>query len=72
MATSAAERWKRESFEKGHEQGQRAILVRLLTHRFGPLPASVTAGIEAAGADALARWADRVLDATTLDAVFDE
>lgn len=72
MATSAAERWKRESFEKGHAQGQRAILVRQLTHRFGPLPARVSERIEAAGADTLARWADRVLDATTLEAVFDE
>ena len=38
--------------------------------RFGPLPAEVTARMEDADTDALEAWADRLLDARTLDEVF--
>jgi hypothetical protein len=42
----------------------------LLTRRFGALPDWASARLQAAHADQLEQWADRVLDAATLEAVF--
>ncbi|WP_142105014.1 DUF4351 domain-containing protein [Pseudonocardia cypriaca] len=46
-------------------------LVRLLSRKFGPLPAGVRKRIDAASSDRLEVWSDRMLDAPTLDEVFD-
>lgn len=55
-----------------HEQeGEAPLLRRLLTRRFGPLPAAVTARIASASAAGLETGADRLLDAASLDAVFE-
>jgi hypothetical protein len=43
---------------------------RLLTQRFGPLPDGVEQRLHAATVQDLERWADRVLDAQSLDEVF--
>jgi predicted nucleotidyltransferase/HEPN domain-containing protein len=61
---------RREGREEGLEEGQRALLLRQLERRFGPLPAHVTERVAQASAPDLERWADRVLDAPGLDAVF--
>lgn len=45
------------------------MLIKLLGQRFGVLPAAVTARVNEAGAADLARWAERILDATSLDDV---
>lgn len=42
----------------------------LLRHRFGALPEAVMKPVEAGSAADVERWALRVLDASTLDAVF--
>jgi hypothetical protein len=55
--------------QQGIERGERQVLVRQLTRRFGPLPERATQRIEAAGRSELERWADRVLTATSLDEV---
>jgi flagellar biosynthesis/type III secretory pathway protein FliH len=63
-----------ESYEQGREegrkQGQQEYLLRLLTHRFGVLPEAVTAQVMNAGREELEHWADRILDATSLEDVF--
>ena len=48
---------------------RRELLARLLTHRFGTLPASVQQRLAAASAETLLAWTDRVLTAPTLDDV---
>ncbi len=50
--------------------GRRDLVARQLTRRFGPLHPAVAERLAAAGADDLDRWAERLLDAPTLDAVF--
>jgi hypothetical protein len=40
--------------------------------RFGALPEDVTARLNTADAETLLRWSERVLSASTLDAVFAE
>jgi hypothetical protein len=55
---------------EGRRQGEAEVLLRLLRSRFGTLPEDVMARLNAA--DALLRWSERVLSASTLDAVFAE
>ena len=63
---------RREGEAQGRREGERDMLLRLLVRRFGEVPDDVQTRIEAAQSDALLRWSDRVLDATTLDSVFTE
>lgn len=55
---------------EGELKGERTVLLRQLKRRFGEVPEAVEARIRAADSDQLLRWTDRVLDASTLDAVF--
>ncbi|WP_437955159.1 DUF4351 domain-containing protein [Sorangium sp. So ce119] len=56
----------------GRQEGERAILLRLLRARFGELPDAAVARVEGAETAALERWAERVLSAKTLAEVLDE
>ncbi len=72
------EQWKEEGLRKGREEGlqqglqmgEAALLLRLLEKRFGPLAEEVKAKVQAADAETLLTWGDRVLFAETLDEVF--
>ena len=55
---------------EGRAEGRAAILARLLTRRFGPLPATITQRLGHASAEQLDLWAERILDADSLDEVF--
>ncbi len=57
---------------EGRREGEVEVVLRQLRLRFGPLPEDVTARINAADAETLLRWSERVLSAATLDAVFAE
>ena len=48
------------------------MLRHLLTQRFGPLPNGMEQRLHAATVQDLERWADRVLNAQSLDEVFRE
>ena len=79
MNTIAAE-WIKEGELKGKLEGElrgrkqeaEKLLQRLLTRRFGPLPAWVEDKLTQADTETLEMWADRVLDAPTLEAVAGE
>jgi hypothetical protein len=60
-----------KGMQQGKHEGETAILERQLTKRFGPLTAETRAKLKAASLEELDRWADRILDAPTLAAVFD-
>ncbi len=60
----------KQGHKQGYNEGQLDILLRLLTRRFGPLPASVAQRVSNASADELLQWSERVLDAVRLDDVF--
>ncbi|MGF7208524.1 putative transposase YdaD [Skermanella aerolata] len=74
----AAEQWKAEGMQIGEVKGKAAgieagkadLLLRLLRRRFGSLPESAQARVQCASEDQLNEWAEAVLDASTLDAVF--
>ena len=63
---------RREGEAEGRREGEAEVLLRQLRLRFGPLPEDVTARLNAADAETLLRWSERVLSASTLDAVFAE
>jgi len=59
-----------KGLERGRLEGEGAILRRLLTHRFGPLPQDVLERLAHAGSQQLETWAERVIDASSLDKIF--
>lgn len=66
--------WMQQGMEKGkqlgREDGERALLLKQLIHRFGPLDEQVLQRLERADCNELERWAENILDARTLDEVF--
>lgn len=62
---------EQKGLEKGLEKGEALLLQRLLVKRFGPLPSAILVRISDADRTQLELWCDRVLDAATLDDVFD-
>jgi predicted transposase/invertase (TIGR01784 family) len=56
--------------EEGRDDERRRNLGRILTKRFGAVPSEAQARVDAASAEDLERWADRALDASSLDEVF--
>ncbi len=65
-------RIRAEGHAEGRREGEAEVLLRQLRVRFGALPEDVTARIKAADAETLLRWSERILSASTLDAVFAE
>ena len=57
--------------DEGRLDGERTVLERLLTRRFGPLAPSVSERLQEASASDLEAWAENVLDARAVDDVFD-
>ncbi|NMG17758.1 Rpn family recombination-promoting nuclease/putative transposase [Aromatoleum bremense] len=51
---------------EGRAEGEARVLERLLTRRFGPLPAWAEARLSTAGEAELEQWTDAVLDAASL------
>jgi hypothetical protein len=60
---------RKAGLEQGSLQGQRALLMRQLTRRFGTLPEEVEARVTRADTEEIARWGDRIFDAASLDDV---
>ena len=56
---------------QGRVEGERVVLERLLRRRFGLLSPEVTERLRGASAADLETWAENVLDAATLEDVFD-
>ena len=60
-----------QGMRRGRVEGERALLERLLLRRFGLLAPEVAARLGQASADDLETWAENVLDAPTIEDVFD-
>ena len=68
----AAEEWKAEGKAEGKVEGQIRTLSRLIERRFGALSDALRARLESADLVTLDLWTDRVIDAKTLDEIFDD
>jgi len=53
-------------------EGEAKLLLRILPHRFGPLPDEISERVYRADPKTIETWADRVLDAESLEDVFSE
>lgn len=56
---------------EGHAEGRAHMLMRLVEKRFGVVPPQLRERILAANVATLEEWADRILDAPDLSAVFE-
>jgi hypothetical protein len=65
-----AERWRVEGKAHGRAEGQRQLLIHQLNHKFGDLPSAVTERILRGSEAELVRWAESLLSATSVNAVF--
>lgn len=63
---------RQEGLLEGEVKGEAKLLLRQLSRRFGPLPNEITERIHTADPSTIERWADRVLDAKSLDDVFSD
>lgn len=68
MLADTIREWQRE-FKR---EGEQEIVLRVLLKRFGPLPAWAQARVADAQMPQLEQWSERLLDANSLDEVFDE
>ncbi len=59
-----------EGRQEGRQEGEALLLRRLLTRRFGELPAWVNERLANASNEELEHWADQMLEAATLEGVF--
>ena len=65
--------WKRgmqQGMQQGRLEGEARVLARQLTRRFGTLPTWVNDRLQSASESQLGAWADAVLTASSLEAVF--
>jgi hypothetical protein len=62
--------WTEEWKQQGRRQGEAEVLLRLLRRRFGELPPEVVEQVRQGDDERLLVWSERVLDATSLAAVF--
>ena len=70
LAESFVDEGRAEGLAQGRVEGRASILNRLLEVRFGRLPSTVRERVRSATVRELDSWADSVLDAPTLEAVF--
>ena len=61
---------REQGMRQGRAEGERAVLERLLRRRFGRLPTEAVELLQSAPEADLETWADKVLDAGTLEEVF--
>jgi len=60
----------RQGREEGREEGRHALFERQCIHRFGPLSPDVRGRLEGASSAQIDLWAIRLMDASSIDAVF--
>ena len=70
MLTESTIDWSRKWHDMGKLEGEAAILQRQLIKRFGALDDITLTRLHSATLEQLESWAERVLDATSLQAVF--
>ncbi|MEF8768032.1 MAG: DUF4351 domain-containing protein [Candidatus Accumulibacter phosphatis] len=62
--------WKEEGLQQGRQEGESALLRKLLERRFGPLPSWVHERLGQATPEQLETWGLDLLDAAGHDEVF--
>ena len=64
--------WEQKGIEKGRQEGEATVLLRLIEHKFGTSAVGACrTRIEAADAETLLRWSERILTAERAEELFD-
>ena len=63
---------RQKALREGEARGEAKLLLRMLPQRFGPLPDEISEQIHRADSSTIENWADRVLNAKSLEEVFSE
>ena len=71
LAEQLISKGRAEGEARGEARGRASILNRLLERRFGRVPATVQERVRSASVHELDAWLDALLDAPTLEAVFE-
>ncbi len=61
-----------QGVQQGRLEGMSEVLARQLARRFGEVPDAIRSRLDAACDDELASWADAILSAPSMEAVFDQ
>jgi len=61
---------RQEGRREGWQEGEAAMLLRLLEKRFGTVTESIRARVQAADAETLLSWSERLFSCNTIDAIF--
>ncbi len=72
MLADTVEKWAHAYEAKGAHEGEVLLLQKLLTKRFGSIPAHITAQISAASLEEIERWFDRAIDANQISDIFEQ
>ena len=72
VRASVLQEGMQQGMQQGRLEGEAKLLLRILPRRFGPLPSEITKRVHGADPNTIEIWADRVLDAKSLDDVFSE
>ena len=76
MLAESIDRWNREIREEGRQEGRQEgearVVLRLLRLKFGPLAPEIEERVHSADADRLLEWSERILNAESLQAVFQD
>jgi hypothetical protein len=70
MLAENIDRWNRELWEKGRQEGEARVLLRLLRLKFGPVDLETEERVRSADADRLLGWSERFLTAKSQQDVF--
>ena len=71
LAQELIQRGQHQGIQQGIHQGEAAVITRQLKRRFRQVPASYLTRIEQADAETLLSWSDKILDAKSLEEVFE-
>ena len=72
MLEQRVARWPQQWLEQGRQEGEVNLLKSLARHRFGDLPHWAVERLDRADVGTLERWSHRLLDAESLEDVFEE
>lgn len=80
MLAESIDRWNRELWEQGYQEGFRRglqegvarVLRRQLPLKFGPLELEIEDRVRSTDAERLLEWGERILTAETLQDVFQD
>jgi hypothetical protein len=72
MLSERFDEWEDQFRREGRKDGEATLLTLQLRKRFGELPESVRTRVSEARPEELEHWAERLLEASSLDDVFIE